>query len=232
MLPVSDQAFVVHPRSLASRTSIRHAQYKDVNSGIVAAETVLEISLEQPLSQEGSVHTEADGGEYAFMFPFIQGIVAFDTPYLGISPGVVAHGAEGHYKTASTAYTQLSGLVGGIWGNSNRGTTSARKGATSDANKKPVLALPAAPSTTLSGNILMDGSPRTQERLKDAAAATTASGWQSWSRVAMYAGAAGAVAAGVRRPHILKGIRSPRGGPGSAVISNSWDVWQEGKNCD
>ncbi|KAF2863234.1 hypothetical protein K470DRAFT_211246 [Piedraia hortae CBS 480.64] len=38
----------------------------------------------------------------------IKGILAFDTPYLGISPGLLAHGAEQQYNTASSAWKAYS----------------------------------------------------------------------------------------------------------------------------
>jgi hypothetical protein len=105
------------------------------------------------------------------MFPYIQGILAFDTPYLGLSPGVVAHGAEGHINNASSAYqayTKAASAFG--WGaRSDPGPT------TLDASKM----LPTARAST---NIETD------------AAATPA--WQRYGKFAMFAGAAGAVVAG------------------------------------
>lgn len=97
--------------------------------GIVAVETVLGIASEKPIySEDGIEKSEINFNR--LMFPYIQGVLAFDTPYLGISPGVVAHGAEGHYQAASAAITQL----GGLWG--------ANKAASGASNKSTALTAP------------------------------------------------------------------------------------------
>lgn len=143
--------------------------------GIVAAETAISIASEVPISKDepdDKASTRVVINEpmtNTLMFPYIQGVLAFDTPFLGISPGVVAHGAEGHYNNATAALTQLSGLSSIFWGNYNQAS-----GSTTD--KRPA-ALPAP------------GQKKEEQKQGNAG------GW-GWGRMAVIAGAAGAIAAG------------------------------------
>lgn len=99
--------------------------------GIVAAETLLSIARDEPVRPGASNSTEAasrpqtprpkdglrpqdeeeratsappEGHGSPMFFPYIQAVLTFDTPFLGISPGVLAHGAEEHINHASAAY--------------------------------------------------------------------------------------------------------------------------------
>ncbi|KAH8704049.1 hypothetical protein BGW36DRAFT_414356 [Talaromyces proteolyticus] len=146
--------------------------------GIVGAETLLLLASEQPIPPL-STSSQADISDRPFfMFPHIQGLVAFDTPFLGIAPGVVSHGAQEHYQTASTAYTtftEVAGLFG--YGGNNKSTTTSTT-TTTATSKSATLPLPPATTDTSNGD----------------AAATPS--WSRWGKMAMFAGAAGAVAAG------------------------------------
>jgi len=146
--------------------------------GIVAAETLLSILSEQPIHSQSNSQTGSESlTEYsALMFPYIQGILAFDTPYLGIAPGVVAHGAEKHWNTASSAYSAYTNLAGAFgWGSKETASTAV------DTSKM----LP-APVTSATG---------------DAASAPL---WQRYGKMAMFAGAAGAIAAGGAAAYMKK----------------------------
>ena len=152
--------------------------------GIVAAETLLLLASEQPIpatsSAGAATNSLADSdtavGADSFMFPHIQGVIAFDTPFLGIAPGVVSYGAEGHYRNVTSAYTALSEVAGlfGLGGNGSPNKTASTQQKHDTNQSLP----PSAPSSS-SGT--------------DAAATPS---WQRWGRYAMFAGAAGAVAAG------------------------------------
>ena len=157
--------------------------------GIVAADTLLALTSDRPIdsfSASSSQDPRKDVPLNSFMFPYIQGVLAFDTPYLGISPGVVAHGAEGHYNTATEALSALSGLTGGLglWGAK---TAAEAEGSNTKQKKEPIAALPAPPDSN-----------------------QPLPAWQRWGKIAALAGAGAAVAAGgglayMKREQITEG---------------------------
>lgn len=134
--------------------------------GIMAVESLLGIASEKPIYSEDGIEKSEIPNFSSMLFPYVQGVLAFDTPFLGISPGVVAHGAEGHYQAASATLTQLSGLGASIWGANQAATRS------SSSTSRAIAAAPAP-------------APQQQQ-----------GGWPAWGRAAMLVGAAGAVAAG------------------------------------
>ncbi|KAJ9196763.1 hypothetical protein DTO164E3_1067 [Paecilomyces variotii] len=153
--------------------------------GIVGGETLILLASEEPLPPPSSLSesSTADGKRAGrptsvepttFMFPHIQGLMAFDTPFLGIAPGVVSYGAEGHLKTVATAYNTISEIAS-VFGFGGNNTSTTKTTSTTVQEQK---SLPASTATAASAD----------------AAATPS--WQRWGRYAMFAGAAGAAAAG------------------------------------
>lgn len=74
--------------------------------GIVAADTMLAILDDKNVS----------GEQMPYMFPCIQGILAFDTPYLGLAPGMFAHNVDSNIKTANAAVSQAALLASSFFG--------------------------------------------------------------------------------------------------------------------
>ncbi|KAM0805040.1 hypothetical protein BDR22DRAFT_799065 [Usnea florida] len=156
--------------------------------GIVAAEALLAITSDSPIPpahpttegpqpQKDSWHDDS-----SFMFPYIQGILAFDTPYLGISPGVISNGAEQHYKNASTAYSAISEVAGVLgYGSPSNNKKPTKSPQQQQANQKMLTQGADAMSASMTNGT------------GDAVAVPP---WQKWGKYAMFAGAAGAVAAG------------------------------------
>ncbi|KAM3546082.1 hypothetical protein ARSEF1564_000981 [Beauveria bassiana] len=136
--------------------------------GIMAVESVLGIASEQPIYSQDGIQKSEIPNFSSLLFPYVQGVLAFDTPFLGISPGVVAHGAEGHYQAASATIAQLSGLGASLWG--------ANQAATTRVSSSRAIGAPA----------------QQQQQQKQ----QQKQGWPAWGKAAMMVGAAGAVAAG------------------------------------
>ena len=158
--------------------------------GIVAADTLLSITSEPAIkASASSKSTSRPSTPNPFMFPYIQGILAFDTPYLGISPGVVAHGAETHYNTATTAYSTISEVAGAFgWG-----AAASSDASKSPQQKKAITAGPEAAKEAMVASMTASSSD-----------ATSTPAWQRWGKYAMFAGAAGAVAAGGAAAYMKK----------------------------
>ncbi|KAI4137321.1 MAG: hypothetical protein LQ341_005192, partial [Variospora aurantia] len=189
--------------------------------GLVAAETLLHILSDEPIAPikpapdtapSSAAHTNSSSTStshpttnpsmtkhsdlltsepHAFMFPYVQGILAFDTPYLGLSPSLIAHGAESHYRSASSAYSAIADIAGTFgWGASTNSVPGAKQ------RSQPQAALPAAPEHA------KDVLSASMTASNDDAAATPT--WQRLGKYAMFAGAAGAVAAGGAAAYLKK----------------------------
>lgn len=151
--------------------------------GIVGSETIILLATEQPIQPSSSATSSdrpsgtTEGRRLvepgSFMFPHIQGLLAFDTPFLGIAPGAVSYSAEGQYKTVVNTLSDVAGVFGFRRGSN---TDSHNTAQATQSNKRETVSLTdfAAPSTDV--------------------AATPS--WQRWGRYAMFAGAIGAAAAG------------------------------------
>lgn len=136
--------------------------------GIVAADTLLAI-LDDDL-----VHGRGE----KLPFPHVTGILAFDTPYLGLAPGVFAHSAEGKWKTASAAYTSFSSIASGLF-------------ATQAAVESTVV-------------LKSDAQEAARSREKPKVELSSQSLWGKWGKVAAYSGAAAALAAGAGAAYVKR----------------------------
>lgn len=164
--------------------------------GIVAADALLSIIDDESVTfANGRTHKKGTG----FMFPYIQGILAFDTPYLSLSPIIFAHGADTHLRNASATVAQLSALASGFFA-----TKAASAG--SDVVQKQHDAKEARKRSGSSSSSSKRRSSRSSSRNKElvvappapapAAPAAPAGLLGGWGKVMAYAGAASVLAAG------------------------------------
>lgn len=104
--------------------------------GIVAADVLLKIFDEPTVSRDGT----------KVMFPYIQGILAFDTPYLGLAPSMLAHTVDAKVKTANEMLNQVSSVAAGLFAGSTMlaGTTMLAD-STKTTDGKQAMASSASP---------------------------------------------------------------------------------------
>ena len=135
--------------------------------GIVGADTIISILNDPPV-----------GHSRHLPFPHIIGMLAFDTPYLGLSPSMFAHGAETKYKTASTAYTTISSVASGLF--------ATQAGAAAQAT----TVAKTSPNHSRPGSADRNDSPTTL--------------WGKWGKVAALSGAAAALAGGAAAAYVKR----------------------------
>ena len=69
--------------------------------GIIATESIL-----SSLSNNTKPSINGEKSATVSILPFIEGVLSFDTPYLGIAPSVLAHGIDVPYQFAHDLYKQ------------------------------------------------------------------------------------------------------------------------------
>lgn len=123
------------------------------------------------------------------LFPLIQGILTFDTPYNGLARSMFVYGAFSNYQKVSSVFNVMTAL-------------SAAPASLGMALKRGATSLPGASSLGGRGG---------------AAASSVAApaAWKTWQMVAVRTGTVGAIAAGgvaayVHRQKIMDGIQSAR----------------------
>lgn len=86
------------------------------SSGLVAAETLFSVLSNRPVSSDPSTQ---------LMFPLIQGLISFDTPYNGLARSMFAYGAFSQYQNISGIWNIFSTLSGGVGMGAAKSTAAA-----------------------------------------------------------------------------------------------------------
>lgn len=145
--------------------------------GFVASEALFHILDERAIADDPD----------APLFPLIQGILAFDTPYNGLARPMFVYGAFSNYQKVSSVFNVMTAL-------------SAAPASLSMALKRGASSLPGPTSAA-------------SKRASGVVAGPAA--WKTWQLVAVRTGTVGAIAAGgvaayVHRQQILQGVQNVR----------------------
>lgn len=152
--------------------------------GFVASEALFHILDERAAA--AAAQTDNPPPEDAPLFPLVQGILAFDTPYNGLARSMFVYGAFSNYSKVSSVFNVMTAL-------------SAAPASLSMALKRGASSLP-GPSTASSVGRRAVAGP---------------AAWKTWQLVAVRTGTVGAIAAGgvaayVHRQKIREGVQRAR----------------------
>lgn len=117
------------------------------------------------------------------IFPAILGLLAFDTPFCGLSRSMFAYGAFAQYQQVSSAYGLVTSLSSLSFGGGSSSAASDASSSAADASNTAASTADAASSASSSANQLDNKNDNNRPA------------WQLWQLLAMRTGAAGAIAA-------------------------------------
>ncbi|KAH0559552.1 hypothetical protein GP486_003928 [Trichoglossum hirsutum] len=100
--------------------------------GFVAADTLFSILDDMPATSESAEQ------EPRLMFPLIQGVLSFDTPYNGLARSMFVYGAFSQYQKVSSVWNIMSAVSAGIAG----GSAAVSASRTSSTLAKPAQSGP------------------------------------------------------------------------------------------
>lgn len=130
--------------------------------------------------------TDGESGSAPPLFPLIQGVLTFDTPFNGLARSMFVYGAFSNYQKVSSVFNVMTAL-------SAAPSAFARKtlaGTAAKVSKAPKIAKSTSPAKSVAA-------------------------WKGWQLVAVRTGTVGAIAAGgvaayVHRQQIMDGMKSMR----------------------
>ncbi|KAK3301713.1 uncharacterized protein B0T15DRAFT_544426 [Chaetomium strumarium] len=159
--------------------------------GFVASDSLFRILDERRCEATGSsssCFSSLSGGPSSInIFPLIQGILAFDTPYNGLARSMFVYGAFSNYQKVSNVFNIMTALS---------------------------AATPAALSRLASKRAVSSATGRIAKSASSSSR-TSSPAWKAWQLIAMRTGTVGVIAAGgvaayTHRKKILEGLRAAR----------------------
>ncbi|KAI9647055.1 hypothetical protein NHQ30_005057 [Ciborinia camelliae] len=128
-------------------------------------------------------HDQEDKDSRHVIFPLVQGILAFDTPYNGLARSMFVYGAFSQYQKVSNIWNIMSAASAGLISARSLGALSARQAARQAGGSMAATTRTASP------------------------------GWKIWEGIAVKSGVVGAIAAGGvvayrHRETIISGVKN------------------------